>query len=169
MKRLLIWVGIFKKIIDWCIERVCISIMALLTILVIYQVVTRYLFDSPSAVSEVLSRYLFIWLVLIGAAYVFGLKEHMSITYVRDKFSPKVGVIVDLIVEWSISYFAYIVMWHGGYKASVRQMWQLDSALEIPIGIIYSALPISAVLILTYSFINQIKLINKYKEISEKG
>lgn len=169
MKKLLVWTDKFKKVIDWIVERACIAIMAILTILVTYQVVTRYVFDSPSAVSEVLSRYMFVWLVLIGSAYVFGLREHMAITYVRDKFSPRVGIIVDILTEWGIAIFAYIVMWQGGYKASVRQMWQLDSALEIPMGIIYAALPIAAVLILIYFVINQIKLIAKFQQHSVKG
>lgn len=169
MEKYLIWTDKVKAVIDWIVERACIAIMAILTILVTYQVVTRYVFDSPSAVSEVLSRYMFVWLVLIGSAYVFGLREHMAITYVRDKFSPKVGVVVDILTEWCIAIFAFVVMWQGGYKASVRQMWQMDSALEIPMGIIYAALPIAAVLILIYFVINQVKLIAKFQQHSVKG
>ncbi|MCQ1059667.1 TRAP transporter small permease [Photobacterium sp. DNB23_23_1] len=169
MEKWLFWAEKSKIIIDWVVERTCIAIMALLTIIVTYQVVTRYIFDSPSAVSEVLSRYMFVWLVLIGGAYVFGLREHMAISYVRDKLSPKTGVLVDIFTEWAIAIFAYIVMWQGGYKASVRQMWQLDSALEIPMGVIYSALPISGALILVYFIINQLKLIHQFQKLSVKG
>ena len=169
MEKLLYWAEKLKATIDWIVERACIAIMALLTILVTYQVVTRYLFDSPSAVSEVLSRYMFVWLVLIGGAYVFGLREHMAITYVRDKFSPKVGVLVDIFTEWTIVIFAFIVMWQGGYKVSVRQMWQQDSALEIPMGIIYSALPIAGLLIILYFIINQMKLVHQFYKLSIKG
>ncbi|MCJ2377655.1 TRAP transporter small permease [Vibrio sp. ZSDZ34] len=169
MEKLLFWTNTFKTVLDWVVERACIAIMAVLTILVTYQVVTRYVFDSPSAVSEVLSRYMFVWLVLIGGAYVFGLREHMAISYVRDKFPPKIGIIVDMLTEWAIAIFAYIVMWQGGYKASVRQMWQQDSALEIPMGVIYSALPIAGALILFYFAINQVKLINKFQQLRVKG
>lgn len=169
MEKLLFWTDKLKKGLDWCVERICIVIMAFLTVLVTYQVVTRYIFNSPSAVSEVLSRYMFVWLVLIGSAYVFGLREHMSITYVRDKFSPRAGVIVDIVTEWTIAVFAFIVMWQGGYKASVRQMWQLDSALEIPMGVIYSALPIAGALILIYFVTNQLKLFHQLQKISSKG
>jgi TRAP-type C4-dicarboxylate transport system permease small subunit len=169
VNKLLVWTEKFKAVIDWIVERACIAIMALLTVLVTYQVVTRYVFDSPSAVSEVLSRYMFVWLVLIGSAYVFGLREHMAITYVRDKFSPRVGVLVDIVTEWGIAVFAFIVMWQGGYKASVRQMWQMDSALEIPMGVIYAALPIAGALILIYFAINQVKLIHQYQQLSVRG
>jgi TRAP-type C4-dicarboxylate transport system permease small subunit len=169
VEKLLFWTNTFKTVLDWVVERACIAIMAVLTILVTYQVVTRYVFDSPSAVSEVLSRYMFVWLVLIGGAYVFGLREHMAISYVRDKFPPKIGIIVDMLTEWAIAIFAFIVMWQGGYKASVRQMWQQDSALEIPMGVIYSALPIAGALILFYFAINQVKLINKFQQLRVKG
>ncbi|WP_413282919.1 TRAP transporter small permease [Vibrio sp. MA40-2] len=169
MDKLLIWTDKAKSTIDWIVERACIGIMGFITILVTYQVVTRYVFNSPSAVSEVLSRYMFVWLILIGGAYVFGLREHMAITYIRDKLSPKVGVIVDIFTEWTIAIFAFIVMWQGGYKASVRQMWQLDSALEIPMGVIYAALPIAGVLILIYFIINQLKLIHQFHKLSIKG
>lgn len=169
MEKLLFWTNKFKSVMDWIVERACIAIMATLTVLVTYQVVTRYVFDSPSAVSEVLSRYMFVWLVLIGGAYVFGLREHMAISYVRDKFSPKIGIAVDMLTEWAIAIFAFIVMWQGGYKTSVRQMWQQDSALEIPMGVIYSALPIAGALILFYFAINQIKLINKFQQLRVKG
>jgi TRAP-type C4-dicarboxylate transport system permease small subunit len=169
VEKLLFWTNKLKSIIDWIVERACITIMAVLTILVSYQVVTRYVFDSPSAVSEVLSRYMFVWLVLIGGAYVFGLREHMAISYVRDKFSPKVGIFVDMLTEWAIAIFAFIVMWQGGYKASVRQMWQQDSALEIPMGVIYSAIPIAGILILFYVAINQLKLIHNFQQLRNKG
>ncbi|EGQ9112696.1 TRAP transporter small permease subunit [Vibrio alginolyticus] len=169
VEKLLFWADKIKFAIDWIVERACIAIMALLTILVTYQVVTRYVFDSPSAVSEVLSRYMFVWLVLMGGAYVFGLREHMSISYVRDKFPARVGVLVDIVTEWAIAIFAFVVMWQGGYKASVRQMWQQDSALEIPMGIIYSVIPIAGALILFYFAINQIKLINTFQKLKVKG
>lgn len=72
-----------KKILDRVIEWVCIFIVGLMTILITYQVVVRYVFNSPSAVSEILSRYLFVWLILFAGAYVFGLREHMEIAFLK--------------------------------------------------------------------------------------
>ena len=45
-----------KGWIDRIIEAILIFIVAAMTILVTYQVIVRYFFDSPSAVTEVLSR-----------------------------------------------------------------------------------------------------------------
>lgn len=109
--------------IDKLLSSICILIVGSMTILVTYQVVVRYVFNSPSAVSEVLSRYLFIWLVLFGGAYVFGLKEHMSISFVHQKFPKKVQLVLDMITELCISLFAISIMVLGGYSITLRQMW----------------------------------------------
>ncbi|WP_152596717.1 TRAP transporter small permease [Chelonobacter oris] len=140
-----------KIIIDKIISIACIFIISTMTLLVSYQVIARYIFNNPSAISEVLSRYFFIWLVLFGSAYVFGLREHMLISFIKDKFPPKTKIISDMLSELAVAVFALAIMILGGYSASVRQMWQLDSALQIPIGVIYSVIPISGGLILFYS------------------
>ncbi|GLT15325.1 TRAP transporter small permease [Vibrio algivorus] len=131
-----------------------------MTILVTYQVIVRYIFNSPSAFSEVLSRYLFIWLILFGAAYVFGLREHMAITFIKEKFNKKTRIIIEMVIELVTVIFAYTVMISGGYSSAARQMWQIDSALQIPMGTIYSAIPISGGLIFFYFIFNEMKLLN---------
>ena len=78
-----------KKLFDRVLEVSCIALMSVMTILVTYQVITRYIFNKPSAVSEVLARYMFVWMVLLCAAYVFGLREHMNIPFVKDKLPPR--------------------------------------------------------------------------------
>lgn len=154
-----------KTIVDKIVASLCIFIVGAMTCLVTYQVASRYLLNSPSAISEVLSRYLFIWLIFYGSAYVFGLREHMSISFIKDKFPPKLRIIVDMFSETVILVFAASIMIFGGYTSTVRQMWQLDSALQIPMGVIYSAIPISGCMILFYFIYNQAKFIQQLKSI----
>ncbi|MCF7352975.1 TRAP transporter small permease [Vibrio sp. CK2-1] len=149
-----------KNTVDQCVSWFLISIVGSMTILVTYQVIIRYIFNSPSAFSEVLSRYLFIWLILFGAAYVFGLREHMAITFIKEKFNKKTRIIIEMVIELVTVIFAYTVMISGGYSSAARQMWQIDSALQIPMGTIYAAIPISGGLIFFYFVFNEMKLLN---------
>ncbi|MFB9137199.1 TRAP transporter small permease [Vibrio sp. AK197] len=158
-------VSMLKRWLDKLVASTCIAIVAAMTVLVTYQVVVRYLFNSPSAVSEVMSRYLFIWLVLIGSAYVFGLKEHMAISFVKEKFSAKAQVIVEMFIELTTVVFALAIMLVGGYNSAVRQMWQLDSALQIPMGAIYAAIPISGGLMVFYFLHNELQLFSRWKQL----
>lgn len=163
--------GLFDKFdtlklwVDKVIAAVLIFIVAAMTTLVTYQVVARYFFGSPSATSEVLSRYAFIWLILIGSAYVFGLREHMAISFVKQKFTEKIQIYVDMFIEFSTAVFALLVMVIGGHSSAVRQMWQMDSALQIPMGVIYAAIPISGGLIIFYFLYQELNLLRRLKQL----
>lgn len=152
-----------KKLFDRVLEASCIALMSVMTILVSCQVITRYIFNKPSAVSEVLARYMFVWMVLLCAAYVFGLREHMNIPFVKDKLPPRGRIVCDIIGEVIIALFGLGVMVAGGYAGAMRQMGQLDSALQISMGIIYAAIPLSGISIVFYFFYNVSKLLKEFK------
>lgn len=88
-----------RKILDKILEVACILIFGIMTILVVYQVVTRYVFQSPSSWSESVVTYGFIWLAMLGGAYVFGKRDHMAMTFVLDKFHGRVKTIIEMINE----------------------------------------------------------------------
>jgi len=149
----------FKNGLNKIIEIFCIVLMTFMTILVTWQVITRYVFNNPSAVTEQLCQYLFIWLVLFGSAYIFGKREHMQITFIKEKLPNKLGKICDLLQEIIIFIFTSGVLVIGGYLSVVKQMVQFDAALQIPIGIVYAAIPLSGVFILFYSIYNIKKIV----------
>lgn len=148
-----------KKRVDHLLGWTCIVLLSAMTILVTYQVVIRYIFNSPSAVSEVLCRYLFIWMVLLGSAYVFGLRDHMNITFVCNLMSSKIRLAFAVISEFIITGFALIIMTYGGGLGARTAMGQLDSATHLPMGVFYFAIPLSGVLIVFYFFCNMRNLL----------
>lgn len=153
-----------KKGLDKSLEFICMILMVLMTSLVTWQVFTRYVLNNPSTTSEILAKYLFIWLVLYGAAYVFGLKEHMAITFVKDKLPLKVQYIMDILIELMIGIFAGCVMVQGGWESTIKQMAQMDSTLQVPMGVIYSAIPISGVIVIFYGIYNILGTLKKFQK-----
>lgn len=156
--------GAIKKFVDTVVGWLCIVLFCCMTVLVTYQVITRYFFNQPSAVSEILAKYMFIWVVLFGAAYVFGLREHMNIAFLKDKLPTKARLVVEMIGELVIVLFGYIVMYQGGLKGAMRQMMQVDASLGIPMGLIYGAIPASGVLMIFYFINTEIVLFKQLKE-----
>jgi len=157
-----------KKEIDKILSGFLIFIIGVMTLLVTYQVIVRYIFNSPSAFSEVSSRYLFIWLVIFGSVYVFGLREHMAITFIKDKLNTKNRLKVEMLIELITVTFAYTVMITGGYNSAVRQMWQMDSALQIPMGVIYAAIPISGIIMFFYFLYHELTFINELIDLKNQ-
>lgn len=156
----------FKKALDKILGWFCILIFSLMVIFTTYQVIVRYVFSSPSAVSETLTRYLFVWLILYSAAYVFGQKDHINIGYLKEKISEPVKQKVNIIIELITIAFSILVLIYGGIKVTNLNMLQFDSILGIPTGLIYSCIPIAGVLIIFYSIYN-ITLYAKGEEIVE--
>ncbi|MDR2772614.1 MAG: TRAP transporter small permease [Elusimicrobiota bacterium] len=152
-----------KGFVDTILQWFCIAIVAVMAVLVTYQVVTRYVFNNPSAISEALARYLFVWLTMYGGAYVFGKRDHMNLSFVRDRFSPKIKLILMMVSEFLIAIFAFSVMIIGGKSYTLQQMIQLDPSMQIPMGYIYSSLPIAGVLILFYFICNELELFRQLK------
>lgn len=146
-----------KKILDKIISTVCVVIFISMVLLTTYQVVTRYIFKSPSSISEVLTRYLFVWLILLSATYVFGQRDHICITALKEKFKGTSRKVVNIFGECVVIIFSVLVLIYGGFSIASINMVQYDSILKIPTGLIYSILPVSGVLIVFYSILNIIK------------
>ena len=151
-----------KNIVDRVLEWVSVILLGLMTVLVTYQVVVRFA-GAPNPYTEAISKYMFVWMVLFAGAYVFGLRGHMNIGFIRSKMSAKTATVVEMICEGAIAAFAATVMVYGGYMQSMKQMSQLDAALQIPIGLIYMAVPISGLFIVFYSLCNEVELFQRLK------
>lgn len=145
---------IMRRIIDKTIEFICIFLIGTMTVLVTWQVITRYFFKSPSAVSEQLSKYMFVWLVLLASAYVFGKREHMSIVFLKNKLIGFKRCLIEIISEIIIMIFSSQILLFGGFRNTLLTLTQHDSALPVTIGQIYIIIPICGIIIVFYSVCN---------------
>ena len=63
-----------RSILDKTLEVACVAIFVFITFVGLYQIITRYIFNSPSTISEGLLIFSFTWLSLLASALVFGKK-----------------------------------------------------------------------------------------------
>lgn len=154
-----------KKILDKSIEIFIVILLTIMVIVALWQVASRYVFNSPSTISEELLRYCLIWLSMIGSAYMFGLREHMSMTFFVEKFDERIRHKLAIISEVVIIIFSACVLVYGGINITLLTMKQVSAALGIPMGYIYSVLPLSGVLMIFYSVLN-ISNIMKIKDVA---
>ena len=152
-----------KKTVDFLMEWLCIIILAAMTILVTYQVITRYFFNKPSAMSENTAQYLFVWMVMFGSAYVFGSREHLNIDYLKDKFSPIVNLVVEILINITLFMFSALVCAWGGWIGAMKQMPTMDAATKISMGLIYMSIPVCGAAMLFYAVYNIFLAVREYK------
>ncbi len=151
----------FRNILNKVIEVICITLLAFMVVLGTWQIITRYILNNPSTVSEDLLIYSFVWMSLLGSAYVFGKKDHMTMVFFRQKLeskSPKVKIILNVITELLVMIFSAFVLVLGGFQISMLAMGQISPALGISMGYIYLSLPLSGVITIIYNILNLMDL-----------
>lgn len=157
-----------KTVVDKIIEIISTIILAVMSCLVVYQVVTRYVFNAPSAISEILSQYLFVWMIMFGSAYVYGSREHLTIDILKDKFNPTLNMVVEVAANITLLVFIALICVWGGYLYTVKCIPQVDAQLGISKAILYSSLPITGVVTLYYAVYNCVLSVYNYKHHSRK-
>lgn len=143
-----------RKMLDFISEKLSIGIMGIVVLLVVWQVVSRYIFKSPVPWSEALAKYMFVWLVLINGAYIFGKKEHMNIGFFKDHMAAVLQKPISIFNEIIIFIFATGILLIGGWMAMKVGVPQKDAALQISMGYVYAALPLSGLITTIYTICN---------------
>ncbi len=139
------------KILKWLL----VFIMAAMTINVLWQVFSRFILQSPSSITEELARYMLIWLGILGASYVAGQKMHLAIDLLSTKLKGKNKSYLEIVIQLSIFLFAFFVMVVGGLRLVqiTLTLNQISAALQIPLGYVYTIIPISGIIMMFYSII----------------
>lgn len=148
-----------RKGMNWVLSTACFLIFAFMVCLGTYQIVTRYFFGAPSTISEELLTYSFTWMALLASAYVFGKRDHMRMGFLADKVTGKARVALEVAIELLIIAFAVIVLIFGGISIMNLTMTQVTASLGIQMGIVYTVVPLTGVLIVMYGVMNIVDLI----------
>ena len=150
----------FERGLEVVLRWACIFLFAALVILVVYQVIQRQvlipvgLMKDGFAWTEAMGRYVFIWLGLLGAAYVIGENDDVAIDFLVRKFPIFIARIVECVAHSIVAFFAVWVMIYGGWRYVSTTWDQGVELLPFTEGQLYSVLLISGVLITLYSLIH---------------
>ena len=157
-----------KHVFDKILEVLGIICLAIMTVMIVYQVVARYVFNSPSAISEALAQFLFVWMIMFGSAYVYGTLEHLTIDILKDKFPPRMNMIVEVITNICLFAFVLLICVIGGYLYTTGQVKQIDAALHISKAIMYASVPFTGVITMYYAIYNCVRSVRNYREGKRK-
>ena len=151
---------VMKKVMTKLLAGIATILLSVMTLLVLYQVFTRYVLDSPAAFTEELVRYFLIWTGYIGAAYAFITREHMCLVLVRDNLKPQQRRILMIFLDVLILVFALLVITIGGFKLAVSAQREYSALLGIPRSLVYGMAPVSGL------FIIMAQIINIYEDVT---
>ncbi|MDB5889945.1 MAG: Tripartite ATP-independent periplasmic transporter, DctQ component [Polaromonas sp.] len=128
------------RAVDWFL----IVLLGTMIVLVFGNVVLRYLFNSGITVSEEVSRFIFMWVTLIGALLVMKDNAHLGMSSVVDRLAEK-GKRVCRFLSDIVAMVCCGLLAHGTWKQVVLGMDDRSPVAGIPLGLVYLCLLISSV------------------------
>ena len=114
-----------------------------MSVIITVQVFFRYVLLDSLAWSEEVSRYLAIYLVYFGIAYGVRKGRHIKIDFLLGLMPEKAKKVMSLISDVLFLVFATVVTFQGIVVAeTIGRLGQITGATQIPMFIVYLAVPL---------------------------
>ncbi len=143
-------------------EIVLVAVLAIMVVLVFLQVVMRYVFQASLSWSEELARYMFLWIIWLGAAYATKEGSHISLDVITSRLPRKGQLIANALkyIIWiGFAIFLAYISWQLAFK--IFERGQVSAAMRIPMGYAYASIPFGMSLMLFRILENGIKTIKE--------
>lgn len=145
----------YKNKVDQVVGAALVILMSLMVLNVTWQVISRYILMNPSSFTDELSRYMLIWLGMLGAAYVAGQDKHLAIDLLPQKLTGKPKQNLLIIINVVIIFFAVAVMVMGGLNLVYITfiLDQKSATLQVPLAFVYTIIPFSGLVVTYYQIV----------------
>jgi TRAP-type transport system small permease protein len=122
----------FNKILNFSIA----ASLASMSILVFGNVVLRYVFNSGITWSEEMSRFLFVWMVFLGAIAAMKDNMHLGVDIVVKALPKTLQKIAFVISNLLVLYVLWLLL-DGSWKMTVLNMNSSAPATGLPLSYLY--------------------------------
>lgn len=125
-------------------------IMVIMGLVLAGNIAMRFLFETPISWSNVISRYCYIYVVLLGTAISYIEGSHATFNSVYAAVPQKLKVLFNISHYLIMIIFCIILLIYGAMH--VVTMWPVSSPIVpfLSIGFVYLSVPISAVIMILF-------------------
>lgn len=121
-------------------------------ILMLFQVIGRYIFDNPLSWSEELCRYIFVWTSILGGSIGLRKYELIAVDIIINKIPLKYKTVSKSIIYILIIWFSLLFIKHGMILLEiVKKSKVVSPALTIPMYWIYYIFPLGGAMFFIFS------------------
>jgi TRAP-type C4-dicarboxylate transport system permease small subunit len=148
--------GFFMPIIkwfDWVLNSSALfagGVIGFTTLIVIYEVIMRYLVKRPTTWVNDISEILLVYCTFLGSAWVLKLGGHTKvdilIVIMKKRGQVIMGIIQDLLSLFFCVVFTYI-SWESFWDAVITQERTAGGLFSVPLWPVYIVIPIGAFLL----------------------
>jgi TRAP-type C4-dicarboxylate transport system permease small subunit len=142
--------------LEWFLKIVCAGLAATLTLVIMLQVIYRFILRAPLVWSEEMALFLFQWSVFMGAALAVRQRGHFGLDIFIRRLPVPVVKTLDKFGQVIVFLLAGgLVIW--GYQISQMTMLQEYPTLQFPVGYCYLGIPVSGAFMAVFAVINEVE------------
>jgi TRAP-type C4-dicarboxylate transport system permease small subunit len=148
----------FNRVVDWIVTVVRTIVLLQATaifVIIVFTVVSRYVFNFVLSWSEEVPRYLLIWIAFLGAAVGVDLKDHIAFDYFHRRFPPGLRQAVSILSNTAMIFLGWMMFFYG---IAFVEDFGSDLMESIPFTNVwyYTAMPVSGFLIMLFAVRSQL-------------
>lgn len=136
--------GLDRVLTGLCLYVAC-AMLAIISCLGMWQVVSRFVFEQPSTWTEEAMRRLLIWMVTLGIVAAFRQGALVSVDLMLRSSRGAWRQVVRSIITGVNLAFLSVVAWQG-FQLIDRVRFQTFASMELSMSWAYAALPVGALL-----------------------
>ncbi|PHS04320.1 MAG: hypothetical protein COA78_16800 [Blastopirellula sp.] len=110
---------------------ICYRLLEIIVIVIVLQVVLRFVFNSPTKWSEEAAMISLVWFGMLAVAIGVRRHRHIAITFFRDLLPPRGGLVLDIFAQLMILAFALILITNGSELMAIAGKTRLPAS-QIP-------------------------------------
>lgn len=135
--------------VEKAVNRLMIVLLMLMTVVIFYQVVLRYVFQGTNIWAEEFARYAFIWIVMLGSASALRRFNHIRIDFLVQAFPEKVQRRITFVNYLLMLVFLVVLMVYG-LQIADQASGRLSAGLGVSMGFMYMSIPAGSVLMFLF-------------------
>jgi TRAP-type C4-dicarboxylate transport system permease small subunit len=145
--------GLFRRAMD-CLYLLCVVVgcaaLVLISAIIPWAVVTRYVLNSAASWPEPMAVLLTIVLTFIGAAAGYRFNLHMNVSFFADKLPGRFRIALDLVVQLLMALIAaFMIVW-GTRLVEVTWHNTIADFPFLSVGVTYLPIPVGGVFLLLF-------------------
>jgi TRAP-type C4-dicarboxylate transport system permease small subunit len=133
------------------VEWWAVALLVGLVVIVCLGVFYRYILNSSLSWYDEFASYMLVWLTFYGTVVADYQRRHIGFELVVDKLSPARRRIAEVVAEFSVLGFQFVLFYYGWSLASSMADETAISLVWVKMGWVNSVLPISGALLLLIS------------------
>ncbi len=160
---------IVDKIFDTVIKVIMMGSALVLTLVTFIGVISRFVFAMPIGWSSDVTRWSFIYAIFFGASYAARTGGHLNLDVILGMLKPNIRALMESAIALILAAFCVMLCVLGFRWTLSSGMTQRMPYLNMPIAVLYAAVPINAFFMAVFYMENAVGKLKKLLENTGRG